>query len=407
MTWTTRSEKPSSETTFTATLPAGRIRPCGLFGGPRLGVVTLLLCVALTAFGSGKPVRADEQAKAAEFVGDRQPRLILVTLDGLRWEEVFRGADERFMNRDDGGVRDVAALKSQFWDEDPEVRRQKLLPFLWSELVPQGQLWGNQDMECQVRVTNGRYFSYPGYHELLAGYADPRIDSNAKQHNPNITVLEWIHRQDGFEGSVQAFCSWDVFPYILNSPRSGIPVNAGWQPLGDLGENSIAPMLNEVADNLPRVWDGVRYDYFTFQGAMLALKHDRPRVLYVSLGETDDWAHEGRYDLYLESARRNDQYLRELWHFVQNDPDYAGRTNLVIATDHGRGDTPSGWKSHSASIPGSESIWIGCLGPDVAPRGVRANLKATQSQVAATSAQLLGFDYCAAVAEAAQPLNLK
>lgn len=379
-----------------------------------LARILLTTCTALFwLLWLASPSTANEPGREGEggLDGGDEPRLILVTLDGLRWEEVFRGADERLMNREAGGVRDVTRLKERFWDDDLEMRRRKLLPFLSTHLGVHGQLWGNQDVNCRVLVTNQKNFSYPGYHELLAGYADPRIDSNDKRHNPNITVLEWLHRQDGFPGQVQAYCSWDVFPFILNSPRSGIPVNAGWQPLPLRDDNSVddglvIEQLNEAAANMPRMWDGVRYDYFTFQGGLRALKHERPRVLFVSLGETDDWAHEGRYDQYLDAAYRNDHYLRLLWEFVESDPEYSGRTNLLIATDHGRGDTATGWKSHSATIPGSEWIWIGCLGPSIPPLGVRTDREATQSQVAATAAQLLGFDYPAAVAEAAPPLPL-
>ncbi|MGI8992391.1 MAG: hypothetical protein ACR2I2_22775, partial [Bryobacteraceae bacterium] len=41
-------------------------------------------------------------------------------------------------------------------------------------------------------VTNGLNFSYPGYSETLCGFADPRIKSNDKVPNPNVTVLEWL-----------------------------------------------------------------------------------------------------------------------------------------------------------------------------------------------------------------------
>src|SRR5690606_12083828 len=58
----------------------------------------------------------------------KDPKLILVTIDGLRWEEVFRGADERFMNREAGNVRDSEGLKARFWDDDVQERRRRLLP---------------------------------------------------------------------------------------------------------------------------------------------------------------------------------------------------------------------------------------------------------------------------------------
>ena len=79
-----------------------------------------------------------------------------------------------------------------------------------------GVVIGNPDHDSRAMVTNGLNFSYPGYSEILCGYADPTIDSNAKKNNENVTVLEWIHSKPGFQSSVAAFCSWDVFPFIIN-----------------------------------------------------------------------------------------------------------------------------------------------------------------------------------------------
>src|SRR5262249_27221449 len=152
-------------------------------------------------------------------------------LDGFRWQEMFRGADEALMNREDGGVADVEGLKKEFWRETPEARREVLLPFFWTVVARQGQLFGNADRGSLARVTNGRNFSYPGYNEILTGAADPRIDSNDKRPNPNISVLEWLNDKPSYRGRVAAFGTWDVFPYILNRERSGLYVNAGWDPI--------------------------------------------------------------------------------------------------------------------------------------------------------------------------------
>lgn len=78
-------------------------------------------------------------------------------------------------------------------------------------------------------------------------------------------------------------------------------------------------------------------------------RHDRvkkPRVLHISFGETDDWAHEGRYNQVLASARRTDGFIETLWDVLQSLPEYAGKTSLVLTTDHGRGDTQVEWNNH-------------------------------------------------------------
>jgi len=131
----------------------------------------------------------------------------------------------------------------------------------------------------------------------------------------------------------------------------------------------------------------------------------RPRVLYLGLGETDDWAHAGRYDHYLHAARRFDRFTRELWDEMQGMDQYRGRTTFVITTDHGRGSGPTEWKSHGEKIPESRDIWIAVLGPDTPALGERANADpVTQAQVAATVAGALGEDYAGSVAGVAPPI---
>lgn len=320
-------------------------------------------------------------------------RVLLVTLDGLRWQEVFGGADASLLNGETGGAKGVEALKERFWSDDVTERRRRLLPFLTDVVEQQGVLVGNPETGPVVRVSNGKNFSYPGYSELLTGMADDRIDSNDKIPNPNVTVLEWLHQQDNFKGRVAAFCSWDVFPFIINEERSGIPVNAGWEPFEHASKPAALDRLNRLGDEFGHYWDNVRYDYLTFSGAIEYVAAKQPRVLYVSLGETDDWAHARRYDLYLDAAHRNDRYIRLLWEATQRLPEYAGKTSLVITTDHGRGDTPADWTSHGENIPGSDLMWAAAIGPGVMNKSFDANDSFTQSQIAATVAALVGQDY--------------
>ncbi len=333
--------------------------------------------------------------------------VILVTADGLRWQEVFGGADAALMNKQDGGVADVPALKRAYWRETAEERRRAIMPFLWDVMVPRGRIYGDANGGEGARVTNGKNFSYPGYNEILSGFADPRIDSNDKRPNPNVTVLEWLNTQPGYRGEVAAFGSWDVFPYILNRERSGLLVNAAWEPIraDDLTESEA--LLNLLGRETPHAWESVRYDSFTTQAAIEHLKKRQPRVLFIGLGETDEYAHEGRYDHYLDAAHRFDAMLRRLWDTVQSSPHYRDKTSLIVTTDHGRGDAPEGWKHHGETTKGSEMIWLAAIGPDTPMTGAGIDPgPITQSQVAATVAALMGKGeaFLTASPKAAKPI---
>ena len=335
----------------------------------------------------------------------RAANVLVVTLDGLRWQEVFGGMSSSLLTKEAGGVADAAASEQRFGGETPEQRRERLMPFLWAVVARQGQVFGDASRGSVARVTNGLRFSYPGYNELLAGFADPRIDSNDKRHNPNVTVLEWLNGLPAFTGKVAAFASWELLPWILNEPRSRVPSNGHGLPVRP-ATNDRQRAINEFAADLPPYWGTTRFDAATGLGALEYLKTHKPRVLYVMLGETDEWAHGRKYDLYLDAAWRNDRFIRQLWETAQAMPEYADRTALLISTDHGRGDQPRDWTSHGRDVPAADRIWIAAMGPGVPALGVRENSNATQSQLAATLAALLGEDFTAAVPEAARPLEL-
>ncbi len=334
----------------------------------------------------------------------RSASVVILMSDGLRTQEVFGGADLSLMDRKAGGVADPDRLRREFWRDTPEERRAALLPFFWSIVAREGQVFGDRRAGSVARVANGLNFSYPGYSEAFCGVADPRIDSNDKRYNPNVNVFEFLHRRPGFEGRVAAFGAWELYPWILNAPRSGLLVNAGYEPLRLTEPQPQLDLLNTLKAET-EYWDSEAFDSFTFHTALEYLRLRMPRVLAILLGETDEWAHAGRYDLYLKSARRFDDYARRLWETLQSMPEYRGSTTLILATDHGRGAGKKDWRSHGRRIRESQYVWMAFLGPDTRPLGVRGGTApATQAQIAATIAALLGEDFRSAVPAAAPPI---
>ena len=357
--------------------------------------VVLLISVGLA------PARAADSSRQLKTWN-----IILITTDGLRWQEVFGGGELALMSKEYGGVENTNALQKAFWRTTPEARREALMPFFWSMIANQGLILGNKDKGSVVRVSNGLNFSYPGYNEILTGIPDPRIDSNDKKPNPNVSVMEWLNQKPAFKGRVAAFCAWDVFPYILNRERNGLLVRAGWEPMAVGPSNPQRELLNQLVEETTPMWEGVIYDSLMFRGAFDYFKEAKPRMFYLAFGETDDWAHEGRYDQYLRAARRVDDYIKLLWETVQSMPEYRDRTTFIITTDHGRGAGTAEWKDHGKKVNGSDFIWLAALGPDTPASGERTNTEPlTQSQVAGTVAAFLGEDYETAFLQAGKPVR--
>jgi hypothetical protein len=340
-------------------------------------------------------------AEAADALKTRN--VVLIVSDGLRWQEIFTGADPTLLNEKHGGIWDKEAdLRREFWRDDAAERRKALFPFLWTTVAARGQIFGNRTLGSKAQVTNGKAFSYPGYNEMLTGHADARIDSNEFGPNPNISVFEWLNSLPELHGRVNVYATWATFKDIFNVSRSHLPLQVGWDLPYQGTPDARQQVVNRLYQSTTRLDDEDVYDAFMQVALLDFLGTHQSRVLFVGYGETDNWAHAGRYDLVLHSAHLFDQFVEELWNTLQRLPAYRDQTTFIITTDHGRGSGLSQWKEHGVEEPGSENIWIAVMGPDTAPLGERHQTpEVHQAQIAATVAALLGKDYRQAVPVAA------
>jgi Metalloenzyme superfamily len=367
----------------------------------RIAVRSVLGVLLLALIARTPPAWADGAAPL------KTRNVVLIVSDGLRWQEIFTGADPLLLNEKNGGIWDKEAdLRRTFWRDDVNERRKALFPFIWTTVAAHGQIFGNQLKGSIARVTNTFWFSYPGYNEMLSGHADPRVNSNEFGPNPNITVFEWLNALPDFKGRVAAFATWPAFKDIFNVERSHLPLQAGAQApyKGAVGPREA--LMNELYGITTSLDDGNVYDSFLQIPLMDSFAKAQPRVLFVGYGETDDWGHMGRYDLLLHAAHSFDRYVEQLWNALQRMPAYRDQTTFILTADHGRGSGPVEWKDHGVKQPGSENIWIAVMGPDTAPLGERTQThEVHQAQIAATVAALLGKDYRRTVSQAAPPIE--
>jgi len=346
---------------------------------------------------------------ATAVVAQSPPAIVLVTLDGARTEEVFGGIDVEIVK---AGLKPNQRLEDQplykrFWAATAEERRAKLMPFFWGTLMREhGSIAGNPAKQSRVHLSNGHWFSYPGYSEVLTGRArDEVIKSNDPIRNPYPTVLEFLKKSGGLDANqVAAFASWDVFNAIVEHTEGALTVNAGYEAFDSPNEE--VRRQSRLQFETPTPWDSVRHDAYTFRFAMDHMARHKPRVLYLALGETDDWAHDGRYDRVLETYTRTDDYLKQLWEWLQSQPEYRGRTHMLITTDHGRGRTPKDWKDHGKDVTGASETWMAFASPSMPRRGEwTGHAPLTTAQAAATLIKWAGGDWKAFDPAAAPPIQ--
>lgn len=320
--------------------------------------------------------------------------VIVVTIDGYRWQELFRGADTAVFFNKRFNTQDSAWRVNKYWADNVLSRRERLMPFFWNVIAKQGRLYGNRDLGNFVNVINKYWFSYPGYSEILTGYYDPAINSNDYPDNPNQNVLEFLNKQKGFDGKVVAFASWDALTRIINRDRNGLLVNIFDEDIKGPHLTELQKEANMWQHTIPAVFgQGERLDGNTYAIMKAYLMANHPRVTYLDLGDTDDYAHEGKYDYYLDAAHYIDAMLADLWNYIQKDPFYKNCTTLLISPDHGRGIGDQ-WTSHGNHTQHSNETWLAVIGPDISASGEQKNNgQIYQNQYAQTIARLLGFRF--------------
>jgi hypothetical protein len=338
-------------------------------------------------------------ASPALWAAARKTRhIVLFTSDGVRWQDLFTGVDPLLMNEKAAGMGTGAGndqLRSDLWKPTPEQRRSALMPFFWNTLVPRGVLLGNVAKGSSMQVSNRYRVSYPGYSEILTGRAqDDVITGNNEIRNPTPSFLQFLKdRSHLSREQVAVFASWYMFHWIAESRPGDIFINAGYETSLLPVKSAKVALVNELQSQARYIDSTSRHDAFTFDLAMEYLTRLHPEHLFISFDETDDWAHDRRYDQVLRSLQFFDHSIETLWRYLQESPKYRDSTTLIVTVDHGRGSTLDDWSDHGPKVPGDEQIWAAFIGPDTPAQGENSGGSPRyQRDIVPTIFELLGMD---------------
>lgn len=239
--------------------------------------------------------------------------VILLTLDGVRWDEFFAG--------------------SSVLPGEPVC-----FPHFWSRLASRFIIYGDCDQANRMEAPHPSLVSLPGYQTILSGRIQPGMDNDCGRVAEE-TVLERVARALGPD-EVAVYASWEKVALAAASREGACRVEAGPTP---------------SSDRPP--WPECRWDQETFAAAMAHLRRRPPRFLYVSLGDSDDWGHLGSREGYLGALAHYDRWIAELVAWLEG---VARSVTLLITTDHGRGEGED-WPEHGAQWPHSRKIWLAAL----------------------------------------------
>ena len=246
----------------------------------------------------------------SQVAGAAEPLLtqnvILVTLDGVRAQEIFAGLDETIAVHDQQQVySDMEAMRKRYGGETPESRRNALLPVFWKQLAPQGVVLGNARYDNHVLVQNKALWSTPGYTEIMTGRPRPEVIDNENQRYDHKTALELARTGLELDGSqVVQFGSWEGFKFAAASRDDAFLMVGAYDSVPAQLSSPEIDNLNNLRRQVMGLWEEGSNDVLTFRMALSYLQAHPPRVMWLALVNSDDWAHADRYDRYLEYLHR-------------------------------------------------------------------------------------------------------
>ncbi len=139
-------------------------------------------------------------------------------------------------------------------------------------------------------------------------------------------------------------------------------------------------------------WPGqgdFRRDRWTAELALAYLTEQSPDFLFVSLGEPDEFAHQGSYAGYLDALQQADQQLAQLASVLDERARHGVRTALFVTTDHGRAED---FRDHGRAHAESARVWLVAAGSAIPARGwVSAPAPRRLADIAPTVRQLFGL----------------
>jgi hypothetical protein len=266
---------------------------------------------------------------ASTAFAETENNVILITFDGVRWQDVYHEPS------------------------NPLVQLKRTVE-------RKGFRLGDHRIGSRMFVANPFNISLPAYESIFAGAVQP-CDGNDCPRTSVETLQERLVRELHLPKSqVATIASWDKIAFAAEHLEGSTFVNTGLTPLDD-GEND--PELQKLNEEQSKEdLDECRMDRFTWAQGMRYLKVHRPRFLYISLDDTDAWAHGNHRDEYLQSLKNYDQWLQNLFAQLKAMGEYGRHTTVLITTDHGRG-LGARWTDHGPDLPSSHSIWLMALSP--------------------------------------------
>ncbi len=263
---------------------------------------------------------------AAAGSTDKITHVIYITLDGVRWQDIFQN--------------------------------HKNMPIFWQKYARNASttIYGEPGSKTTMEVASIPV-SLPSYQSQMSGHVTP-CQNNECGALTIETFPEALVKKGGLKkADVASISSWEVTDLAYEKQPGTAFSNHGNRPMHDPYTYEIdndMKMIN-IAQSAAYPGDDTRLDKYTFAQALHYYEKYKPRFLWISFGDADDFAHEGKKNNYRQTLAFYDKAIDKLIQNVKS-LNLAGKTMIIITTDHGRGNGKS-WVDHDETFPEAKQTW--------------------------------------------------
>jgi hypothetical protein len=225
---------------------------------------------------------------------------------------------------------------------------------------------------------NGPTYTLAGHTAITTGHYQ-EIDNTGLELPKLPSMFQYWNKQYSATRPVsRIFASKDKL--VILSDCTDSTWNGSFRPLADCGNNGTG------------IGSGYRHDSLTFKRTLNVLSAEHPKLALLSFREPDYSAHQNNWDAYIQGIRNTDEYVYQLYNFINKDSFYRGRTTMIITNDHGRhlDGVADGFVSHGDTCMGCRHVSLLAWGPDF-KKGAVIGTSRELIDIPATVAALLGF----------------
>jgi hypothetical protein len=331
---------------------------------------------ALTSRQRARPAGSAAQNDAANYVAD--PRVVLVTIDGVQWQDVF------------AGLGDAAGQEAPV--ADPLVA--PYTPNLHRLTKERGVLFGGGACKHEVRAKGPYFVSLPGYFEIFTGAASDKCATNECGQVQGPTFVDDVRKSAKSANDVAVFASWGHYARAatVDTTKTFVAAASDFNALvAKEADPVFKAALGDGAQAGPYPgWGDYRADAFTSRAALRYLELHRPKLMVLGLGDTDEYGHRWDRNGYLRALRKADDTLGELSATLARMGSDGQNTVVLVTTDHGRA---SNFHEHGPEYPESARVFFAAFGGGLSARGAAcASETMYLTEIASTVKTLLGHD---------------